>query len=636
MQSGNRGFKAFALLTLSTVGVVYGDIGTSPLYALREVFLGHHPIATSAENVLGALSLFFWSLTIVVALKYHILVLRIDNQGEGGVFALLAIIKQAKLQGRLTMIVSGGLILGACLLYADGLITPAISVLSALEGIEVATPALSSWVIPLTIAILIGLFLVQKHGTTGVGRFFGPIMVVWFVSLIVIAWPYVWSKPEVFNAVNPMYAIHFLAQQGIGSSMFILGSVFLCVTGGEALYADLGHFGKHAIDTAWFILVYPALVFNYFGQGAYLLSHDVAVGSNLFYLLPSDTFLIPMVILATMATIIASQAMISGAFSLTQQAIGLGFFPRLKIVHTSASVHGQIYMPAINWLLCAGCVALVLTFKSSGALASAYGITVTATMTITTMGFFLVTTRIRRWPVFWVAPLCAGLFMIDLSFFVSNAIKFLDGGFVPVTLGFVICGVMLVWSWGKKKLSHVYAPDGMTVADLMALKDVEWKPVIPRRIHFFSPSPVTSESSLVPLTLQTFVSRIHVLPRELSFVTVKIHNQPYVEGPRVEHYTLRDDVRAVVIHYGYMEDPDIVTILERHEIKGNIVVGDHEIFSEHEHGLHYLQVRWFRLLLRLSLPSYRYFGVQRMSRIMKEVIPVEIGKKGAVLLDVDY
>ncbi|HMW36980.1 MAG TPA: KUP/HAK/KT family potassium transporter, partial [bacterium] len=344
MQSGNRGFKAFALLTLSTVGVVYGDIGTSPLYALREVFLGHHPIVTSVENVLGALSLFFWSLTIVVALKYHILVLRIDNQGEGGVFALLAIIKQAKLQGRLTMIVSGGLILGACLLYADGLITPAISVLSALEGIEVATPALSSWVIPLTIAILIGLFLVQKHGTTGVGRFFGPIMVVWFVSLIVIAWPYVWSKPEVFNAVNPMYAIHFLAQQGIGSSMFILGSVFLCVTGGEALYADLGHFGKHAIDTAWFILVYPALVFNYFGQGAYLLSHDVAVGSNLFYLLPSETFLIPMVILATMATIIASQAMISGAFSLTQQAIGLGFFPRLKIVHTSASVHGQIYM----------------------------------------------------------------------------------------------------------------------------------------------------------------------------------------------------------------------------------------------------------------------------------------------------
>ncbi len=632
----HQSHKMTPLLVLTTLGVVYGDIGTSPLYAIREVFFGHHAIPHDLPNVLGTLSLFFWSLAIVVALKYHILVLRLDNHGEGGVFALFALIRNSSYKGRLASMVSAALIFGACLLYADGMLTPAISVLSAIEGIAVVTPAFSHLVIPITIAILVGLFLFQKKGTDKVGRLFGPVMIVWFSTLILIALPHLYEHPEVLEAIDPRHALRFLMGQPLVTSMQVLGYVFLCVTGGEALYADLGHFGKHAIDTAWFSLVFPSLVINYFGQGAFLLSHSVEDGSNLFYLLSPSWALIPMVLLATMATIIASQAVISGAFSLTQQAIGLGFFPRLKIVHTSSKIRGQIYMPFVNWMLCIGCIGLVLGFKNSSGLASAYGITVSVTMMVTTMGLYVVATRIWHWDSRWVTPLCALLLVIDLSFFVSNGIKFMDGGYVPVTLALLLYAIMKVWEWGKSRLSIVYSPDGLTVQDLLNLKDIEWTRGIPRHISFFSPNPVTSLNSVIPLTLQTFVSRIHVLPNELTFVTVRILNIPFSENGRLEKQQLGKGIYSLILNYGYMEDPQILDTLHKEGLRGNIVVGDHEIFSDKSSKWLDFRVKVFRLFIRLSNPSYRYFGLHNQSKIMKEVIPVEFEAKKATLLDVDY
>jgi KUP system potassium uptake protein len=638
--SHSKGYKATTVLTLAALGVVYGDIGTSPLYSLREVFFGSVSIEHDAANVIGALSLFFWSLTIVVTLKYLLFIMRIDNHGEGGVFALLAIVQSNKKnQNRLVLFVVSALVFGACLLYADGLITPAISVLSAIEGIEVATPALKHTVIPLTIGVLLALFAIQSRGTAKIGRFFGPVMILWFASLIAMALPYLYRHPEVFAAVNPWYGIQFLVREGLSHSMHILGGVVLCITGGEALYADMGHFGIRPIRMAWFALVYPALILNYMGQGAFLLDTAISPGNDIIFFLMLPQQLVPlMVVLATAATIIASQALIAGAFSLTQQAIGLGYFPRLKIVHTSAAVHGQIYMPAVNWLLCFGCIGLVLGFQTSTALASAYGITVTGTMAMTTMGFYVVATNNWGWRKAVIAPLCTLLMIVDISFFGSNALKFLDGGFVPVFLALFLYSIMKMWDWGKHKLSQIYTPEGLTVEDLLSLKDIEWKDRIPRRIGFFSPAPVTSPGSMIPLTLQTFVSRIHVLPKELVFVTVQVLTQPYLDGEkqRVQQYNLHSEVTSIVISYGYMEDPIIFDILNELGFKGNIVVGDHEIFSDNSSAWHDFKVRVFRQIMRLSLPSYRYFGLKGQTKIMKEVIPVEFGAKQATLLEVDY
>lgn len=628
--------KRTLALAFGALGVVYGDIGTSPLYALREVFFGHHPMAASEPHVLGALSLFFWSLTIVVSIKYLAFMLRADNRGEGGEFALIGIIKRSVVFRTSAKVMTAALVFGACLMYADGLITPAISVLSAVEGVEVITPALTKAVIPITICILIGLFLIQRQGTEKIGRFFGPIMLLWFTVLILLAIPHLIKHPYVFIALNPLYGARFLFEQGVESSMIILGSVVLCVTGGEALYADMGHFGRRPIRMAWFALVYPALLINYFGQGAFMLEHQVGDGANLFYLLAPKWALIPVVIMATSATIIASQALISGAFSVTQQAVGLGFLPKIKIVHTSASVRGQIYMPAINWMLCFGCVSLVLIFKTSSALAAIYGITVTATMGLSSIALFYVATRIWGWKSIGIGIVCLIFLTVDVSFFVSNALKFFEGGFVPVVIAWGLFSIMQLWSWGKQKLSLIYSPEGLTVSELLSLKDVEWRGYFPRQVCFFAASPVTSLESMIPLTLQTFMQRIHVLPSEIVFVTIKIHNEPFVDGERVERYQLQDNMFSIVINYGYMEDPKILDILEEQNVKGNIVVGDHEIFSDCDEGFHNLRVRLFRNLMRLSLPSYRYFGLRGQSKIMKEVIPVEFSSDKAALLSVDY
>lgn len=628
------GFLPIILLSYGALGVVYGDIGTSPLYALNETFFGHHALVRNETNVHGILSLFFWSLTLVVTLKYLMLILKADNQGEGGVFSELSLIKSTNSKSKLSAFVISALVFGACLLYADGLITPAISVLSAVEGIEIATPAFHNAILPITIVILILLFSVQRKGTGAISNLFGFIMLIWFGTLSAVALPFIIKHPEVFTSLDPRLGFDFLIHHGF-DSMWVLGSVVLCITGGEALYADMGHFGRIPIRLAWFFIVYPALILNYFGQGARLLEPGIIPSNNLFYAIVPEWGLIPMVILATAATIIASQALISGAYSLTQQAVGLGYFPRMKIVHTSASILGQIYMPAVNWLLMVGCITLVIFFKSSSNLAAAYGLTVTATMAITTLGFYLVATEKWKWNKFLTGGICIFLGTIDLAFFASNTLKFLDGGFIPLLIALMIYGVMQLWNWGRNKLGQIYAPVDLTLGDLFDLKNVEWKGRIPTKISFFSPSPVVSLESKISLTAQTFITRYHMLPAGLTFITVRILNEPFLEGNRIERYEFGENTNSIVISYGYMEEIDLLEALHDEGINGNILVGDHEIFSDDSSWWHNFKTRVFRNMLRLSLPTYRYFGMKGQVKIIKEILPVEFGKDKSILLDVE-
>lgn len=621
-------------LAFGALGVVYGDIGTSPLYAFNETFFGHYPLSKTPDDIVGVLSLFFWALTMVISVKYLVFILRADNHGEGGVFSELSLIQSTGKKTKFITAISFLLAFGACLLYAEGLITPAISVLSAVEGLAIVAPGFKTAVVPITVVILILLFSVQRIGTGLISRYFGVIMMVWFATIGALGIPHILNHPQVFEALNPLNGLSFLISHKM-QSLFVLGAVTLCITGGEALYADMGHFGRAPIRLAWYFIVYPCLVLNYFGQGAFLLGGNEVSGGNVFYSLSPDWFLIPLVILATMATVIASQALISGAFSLTQQAIGLGYFPRVKIVHTSHDLHGQIYMPAVNWLLMIGCISLVFAFQSSSNLAVAYGLTVTATMSITTFGFFIVATQVWNWNKLWVAPVIFFLFAIDFTFFTANTLKFLHGGFVPVLIGLGLFSVMWIWNWGRGKLGEVYRQATLTLGDLFALKGVEWQGRMPSKINFFSPSPVTDENSLIALSLQTFITRYHMLPSGLSFITVQISPRPTWLGPRVVRYELPENMVSIVIRYGYMEEIKLAEILEAEGIKGSILVGDHEIVSDESSYWHTLKVRAFRNLLRLALPTYRYFGMKGQTKIIKEIMPVEFTKTTAYLLDVE-
>ncbi|HEX7601779.1 MAG TPA: KUP/HAK/KT family potassium transporter, partial [Polyangiaceae bacterium] len=409
-------------LALGALGVVYGDIGTNPLFALGEAFGGAHAVGVNAPNVLGVLSLIFWALVLVITVKYLTFVMRASNDGEGGILALLGLIPLKARPHALVLVI----LFGAALLYGDGVVTPAISVLTAVEGLKAVAPSLSSWIVPITIVILVALFLVQRRGTQGIGFVFGPVMVLWFLTIGMLGARQIVRQPLVLAAMNPVHAVRFFAESS-GSAFTVLGAVILCIAGGEALYADMGHFGRRPIVLAWYALVLPALVLNYFGQGAFLLSGGKPDPSA-FYALVPHALLVPMIALSAAATVIASQALISGAYSLTQQAVQLGFFPRVTIVHTSAGHMGQIYVPQVNWMLMVACVTLVATFKTSESLAAAYGLAVTGTMSVTTLAYFLVLTKTWRWPLYAAIPLC-GLFMaVDLTFLVANLRKFLDGG----------------------------------------------------------------------------------------------------------------------------------------------------------------------------------------------------------------
>ncbi|MCL2450817.1 MAG: KUP/HAK/KT family potassium transporter, partial [Polyangiaceae bacterium] len=443
-------------LLVMAMGVVFGDIGTSPLYALKECVDPDHGVAATQANVFGLLSLVFWSLMMVVTVKYLTFIMKADNRGEGGILALLALVPHRKKADASRIgLLAGLVIFGAALLYGDGVITPAISVLSAVEGLEVATTQLTPVIVPITVVILVALFWVQKRGTARIGGIFGPIMLLWFLTIAVLGGVQVARFPAVLGAVHPVYALRFFLQHS-WHGFLVLGGVVLVLTGGEALYADMGHFGRRPIRLSWFAVVLPSLLLNYFGQGAHLIREPAAASNPFFALVPSP-LIIPMTVLATVATIIASQALISGAYSLTRQAVQLGFCPRVTIVHTSSEAEGQIYVPEVNVALAVACVCLVLSFKESAALAAAYGIAVTGTMTITSMVYFVVLTRTWKWPLWKAVPLVAVFLSFDVPFLAANALKFFHGGWFPIAVGLALFLIMTTWKTGRALLGRTLA-----------------------------------------------------------------------------------------------------------------------------------------------------------------------------------
>jgi KUP system potassium uptake protein len=549
--------SSLTALTLGAIGVVYGDIGTSVLYALKEVFgSGHVPL--TPDNILGILSIFFWTLTVIVSIKYVVLVLRADNHGEGGLVAMLALASQSvKDKPALRQVLLAVGIFGTCLFYGDGVITPAISVLSAVEGLEVVSPAFKKAVIPLTLVILFALFAVQKRGTSGIGKFFGPITLIWFVCIAALGVLHIASNPAVLWAISPHYALGFIWQHP-GITFIILGAVVLCVTGGEALYADMGHFGKRPIRLAWFAVVMPALTLNYFGQGALLLNKPAAV-KNPFFLMMPDWALLPMVGLATMATVIASQALISGAFSVTKQVIQLGYLPRLQVQHTSVKETGQIYLPFVNWGLFVAIVLAVVMFRSSSNLAAAYGIAVCTDMLITTVLTFFVIRYTWNYPLILCIGATGFFFVVDLAFWASNMLKLLDGGWFPLVIGGAIFALMLTWHEGRRLLNEKLRQDAIELPSF--LEAVFVSP--PARVEGTAVF-LTAEPGTVPNALLHNLKHNKVLHENNLFVTVRNHEVPWIGmDRRLEFESLGHDCWQVVIHYGFKNDPDVPKALQQ-------------------------------------------------------------------------
>jgi KUP system potassium uptake protein len=554
--------SSLATLTLGAIGVVYGDIGTSVLYAVKEVF-GHGHVPFTPDNVYGILSIFFWTLTVIISLKYVTLVLRADNNGEGGLVAMLALasqsVKDRPILRRRLLIVG---IFGTCLFYGDGVITPAISVLSAVEGLEVVSPAFKSAVIPLTLVILFGLFAVQKRGTADIGRFFGPITLVWFLTIAVLGLSHIANHPTILWAISPHHALGFMFHNPV-TAFIILGAVVLCVTGGEALYADMGHFGRKPIRLAWFTVAMPSLTLNYFGQGALLLENPEAV-KNPFFMMAPDWALVPLVVLATMATVIASQALITGAFSVTKQVIQLGYLPRLRILHTSVKDTGQIYMPFVNWGLFVAIVLAVVMFRSSSNLAAAYGIAVTLDMLITTVLTFFVIRYSWKYPL----ALCIGatgfFFVVDLAFFSSNLLKLFEGGWFPLLIGGAIFILMITWKDGRHLLTEKLHADAI---DLPAFLDAVFvsPPVRVDGTAVF----LTADPGMVPNALLHNLKHNKVLHENNLFVTVRNHEVPWIGmEKRLEIESLGHDCWQVMVHYGFKNDPNLPKALEHLKGRG--------------------------------------------------------------------
>ena len=548
--------KRLLLLCLASLGIVYGDIGTSPLYALRECFYGEHGISPSHANVLGVLSLILWSLLLIISVKYLILILRADNRGEGGILALATLVGDAvKKRGKIFFLLG---LFGAALLYADGMITPAISVMSAIEGLHIATPLFDPYVVPIAIVVLIGLFFFQSNGTTRVGNIFGPVTAVWFVAISVLGIHQIVRAPEVLAAINPAHGFDFFVNNG-SRGFVVLGAVFLAITGGEALYADIGHFGTKPIRLTWFTVVLPALTLNYFGQGALVLIEPESAVNPFFRMTPSWA-LYPMVLLATAAAVIASQAIISGAFSLTMQAIQLGYIPRLKVNYTSARVIGQIYVPAVNWALMLSCIGLVLGFRSSSNLAAAYGVAITTTMLITTILFYVVARRRWHWPAAAALPVAAFFIIIDLAFFAANMLKVAHGGWFPLLVSGCILFLMLTWRKGRRvlrsHLSDICLPLDALLPDLKTQKIRR----VPGTAIYMSGSRVGT-----PLALLHNLKHNKVLHEQVVLLTVRTEEVPYLANvkDRVALEKLGEGFWRAQIHFGFIEKPDVPAALER-------------------------------------------------------------------------
>ena len=553
---GSSANPALAGIALAALGVVYGDIGTSPLYAMKEVFAGNHPIPLTEANVLGSLSLFFWALLIIVSLKYVSIIMRADNRGEGGIMALIALaLHDAKDNPRRLKIITVIGVLGAAMFYGDGMVTPAISVLSAVEGIEVVAPQLHPFIIPVTLVVLFGLFFVQKRGTATVGSFFGPVMLVWFGTLAALGIYNLIGNPHVLLALNPMYGLEFLVANR-AMSLVAMGNVVLAVTGAEALYADMGHFGRKPVTIAWYGFVLPSLVLNYFGQGALILDNPAAA-ENPFFLSAPDWALVPLVGLATVATVIASQAVISGAFSISRQAMQLGFMPRMEVQYTSEKAQGQIYLPAVNWGLFAAVSVLVLGFKSSNNLAAAYGIAVTGDMVITSLLATVVVAKVWRWGWNRAALLFIGFLVVELTFLAANILKIPDGGWFPLVAGAVVFVLMTTWKRGREILGARLQGEALHLdAFIEALLAG-----MPTRVQGTAVF-MNADPNGVPHALLHNLMHNKVLHERILLVSVQVFDVPYVpEIDRVEVHKLKGDFYRVIVQYGFKDEPDIPAAL---------------------------------------------------------------------------
>ncbi len=615
-----------AVLSLTALGVVFGDIGTSPLYAIRECFFGEYAIGLGRESVLGVLSLVFWALIVVVSIKYLTFILRADNNGEGGVLALMALASpssQPRSRAKLVLVILG--LFGASLLYGDGMITPAISVLSAAEGLEVATTVFQPWVLPITIVILIGLFLFQRRGTARIGAVFGPVMIVWFVTIAILGARSIVTTPEVLSALNPWYAAHFLFGTG-PTGFLVLGAVFLVVTGAEALYADIGHFGTRPIRIGWFGFVLPALVLNYFGQGALLLRSPHAA-HNPFYNLAPSWALYPLVALSACATVIASQAVISGAFSLTRQAIQLGYCPRLRVEHTSSLEIGQIYVPWVNTVLLIATVCLVLFFRSSSALAAAYGVAVTTTMILTTTIFYYVARERWHWSRLTAGLPCLAFLAVDLAFFGANVIKIAHGAWFPLAVGLVVFTLLITWKRGRGILSRIYAAKMKPIETFFEEIDENPPARVPGRAAY-----LTSNRDGVPPVLVHNLRHNRVLHEQVVLLTVVNEEVPRVpSGRHVEVEDLHRGLFRVVAHYGFMESPSVPHILGAAKLKGlDLTMEDTSFFLGRENvivrGTEHLpgwQAHLFRFMARNAAGVSGWFRIPP-DRVIEVGAQVEI------------
>jgi len=608
-----HGHGAMAGLVIGALGVVFGDIGTSPLYAIKECIDPVHGVGSTHENILGVLSLVFWSLTMVVTVKYLTFIMKADNHGEGGILALLALVPPQKHRSASSIGWTAGLVIfGAALLYGDGVITPAISVLSAIEGLTVATTALEPGVVPLTCAVLVALFAVQRRGTAGIGRIFGPIMILWFVTIGVLGIRQIVGHPSVLQAVSPVYAVRFFVDHG-WRGVSVLGAVVLVITGGEALYADMGHFGPRPIRLAWYLGVFPALLCNYFGQGALVIENPEAA-ANPFYALVPPAFIYPMVVLSTMAAIIASQALISGAYSLTRQAIQLGFFPRVTIVHTSTATEGQIYIPEINAALAIACVCLVLSFRESNALAAAYGIAVTGTMAITSIVYSVVLRRTWKWPLWKMIPLVTVFLAFDTAFFGANLLKFFHGGWFPIAIALVVFLVMTTWKKGRALLARNLAgkllPIDIFLADLERVRPYR----VPGTAVFMSSNP-----NGVPVVLLHHWKHNQVLHQTVVLLSVTAQTAPEVSSAnRLQVREMGHGFFHVIANYGFMQTPNVPEIMRQaaslHALpyapeRTSYFLGRETLLATKKSGM----LRWrkalFSFISRNSRSATQYFGI---------------------------
>ena len=619
--------RYLAMLTLGALGVVFGDIGTSPLYTIREAFHGEHPLPVTPDNVLGIVSLVFWALILIISVKYLLYVMRADNRGEGGVLALMALAApKANLasKGKVRLVLLAGLF-GAALLYGDGIITPAITVLSAVEGLEVISPDLSHFVLPLTIAILIALFAVQKRGTARIGAVFGPILLIWFFTLAALGIYGITLHPAVLKALNPLYAVHFFFVSG-GRGFESLGVVFLAVTGGEALYADMGHFGRKPIRLAWYTIVLPSLVLNYFGQSALVLTRHKASINPFFQLAPSWA-LYPLVILSTLAAVIASQALITGAYSLTKQAVSLGYLPRMTISHTSKEEIGQIYVPFVNWALLLATIFVVLFFGSSSALAAAYGVAVTGTMVITTLLTYTVARSRWNWGIVAAILVSLPLLIMDMGFFSSSLVKVASGGWFPLLIGVGILTLMTTWGRGRMVLAHRLKGRAVPIENFVRQVEEQQPCRVPGTAIF-----MTSTLGVAPPSLVHNLKHNKVIHETVALMTVSTTEVPHV--PREERFKLRrvsESFYTIAIVYGFMDTPNVPAVLMRFDspdLKLDVsqvtyFLGRETVLATSRPGMAIWRERIFSFMKRNAQRATTYFRIPP-SQVMEIGLQVEL------------